>query len=80
MEIMAICPSDSLEAVIAGLTTELNNQTTVTVEKIVDVPRMTKIAWIAIIFSCCVIVYIVMRVYLRIQSGGVTGKIKNLFS
>ena len=66
-----VCPEDSLKTVISSLQTELSNQTTVTVEKEVPVNHIPKIAWIAIIFSCCVIVYLATRVYLRIKSGGV---------
>jgi len=70
LEAKVVCPEDSLKTVIAGLETELNNQTTITVEKEVKVNHIPKIAWIAIIFSCCVIVYLVTRVYLKIKTGG----------
>lgn len=71
MEIIAICPEDSLKAIINSLQTELSNQTTITVEKIVEVPRMPKIGWIAIIFSSCVLICIAVWVYLKYKVGPV---------
>ncbi len=76
MEIIAVCPEDSLKAIINSLHTELNNQTTVTVEKIVEVPRMPKIGWICVIISIVSVLLLIFIVYLKIKGGAVTGVLK----
>ena len=78
LEAEVICPEDSLKTVIAGLETELNNQTTITIEKEVPVNHIPKIAWICIIFSACTLVYIIMRVYIKIKGGAAKGLLSKL--
>jgi len=73
LEAEVICPEDSLKTVIAGLETELNNQTTITIEKEVPVNHIPKIAWICIIFTACTLIYIVTRVYIKIKGGAAKG-------
>ena len=69
MEIIAICPEDSLKTIIAGLETELNNQTTITVEKEVPVKYTSKFARIAIIWLFVSALLLVLVIYLKIKGG-----------
>ena len=69
LEAEVICPEDSLKSIIAGLETELNNQTTVVEYRDKDVVRNSKFARICIIFSLCAVVLLGVWVYLKIKSG-----------
>ena len=69
MEIIAICPSDSLEAIITSLQTELSNQTTITVEKEVPVRYTGKFAIVCIIGFICCIVLLIVWLYFKVKSG-----------
>ncbi len=68
LEAEVICPEDSLKAIIAKLETELNNQTTITVEKVVEVYKLSKLGWIAIIFSVSCIILFVVWLYLKFKT------------
>jgi hypothetical protein len=51
-------------------TIEKLKNTTITVEKEVLVNHIPKIAWFAIIFSACVLIYVGVKVYLRVKLKG----------
>lgn len=69
MEVIAICPEDSLKAIINSLQTELNNQTTIYQDVEVEVVRNSKLARICMVFSLVSVLIIIFVVVYKIKVG-----------
>lgn len=67
LEVVAICPEDSLKAIISSLETALNNRTTVTVDRDVPVKYVPKFWKYVGLYALCLTIVICLFVYLRIK-------------
>ncbi len=78
MEIVAICPEDSLKAIINSLQTELSNQTTIYQDVEVDVVRNSKLAKICMVFSLVAVLLIIFVIVYKIKVGSLKSLVSKL--
>ena len=78
MEIVAICPEDSLKAIINSLQTELSNQTTIYQDVEVEVVRNSKLAKICMVFSLVAVLLIIFVIVYKIKVGSLKSLVSKL--